>query len=199
MNQDIVSLRRSYSRLSDDKIRSLVDKDLQNLRSVGLQVLKEEVVKRNLPLVRSIDEVLICRGQIRSLITEKCNEIRDLSCPICGSEEHKLNAISISTVTFAARTKAFHIGCFNCLMKKKDEARDKNTLLNRRGLSGVLEAHRSLVENDKAMKELQVDKPSSSLWQYASSVVQQEFKAAMSEINVHCRISQPPSKYETNI
>jgi len=55
MNQNIESLIKHYSTLTDHTIRALVDKDVLTLTPDGLQVLKEEVAKRALPLLKSID------------------------------------------------------------------------------------------------------------------------------------------------
>lgn len=188
MNQNIESLRRHYSRLADDKLRSIVEKDVLTLTPEGLQVLKEEVAKRNLPLLRSIDDAFLRQGQINQLILDKCNNIRDLPCPICNSVEYKLNGIKLSTVvsfiTLTQHKEQVHIGCYNCLMELKRKAEDKTSLLGWWGIFGIPTTLRALKSNDKAAEELLLDQPSTSLWEYATGLVQQEYASTMSEIKV---------------
>lgn len=106
MTSNIHHLREHYSKIPEYKLRSIVEKDVLTLTPEGLQVLKEEVVKRNLPLLRSIDDAFSRQGQINQLILDKCNDVRDLPCPICNSVEYKLNGINLSTVVSFYNTNA---------------------------------------------------------------------------------------------
>lgn len=184
----IEAIRKHYSTLTDTKIRDLAERDVLNLTPEGLQVLKEEVIKRNLPLLRSIDDAFSRQEQINQLILDKCNQIRDLPCPICNSEEYKLNGIKLSTVvsfiTLTQHKEQVHIGCYNCLIELKRKAEDKTSLLGWWGVFGIGTTLRALKSNDKAAEELLLDQPSTSLWQYATELVQQEYASTMSEIEV---------------
>jgi hypothetical protein len=177
-------IRKHYATLPDSKIRELAD-DVLNLTADGKKVLEEEIAKRSLPLTRTIANVINDQAEIEKLIGEKCAMIRDQPCPLCGTEEYKLNGITLSTVTFINATTAFYIGCYNCLMDKKHKATNKNTMFNLRGFSGIKEADQSLKDNERAVEELKIDKPSSSLWNFVAAMEQEQFKKTMIEINVH--------------
>lgn len=184
----VETLRKTYSKLSDAKIRELVENDVLNLTSEGLQVLKEEVVKRQLPLLPSIDNVFKDQLEINKLIEEQCKVIRDQPCPMCGTEEYKLNGIRLFTVvsfiTVTNRKEEFHMGCYNCLMEKKRKAEDKTSLLGWWGIFGFSETHRCLKANDTAAEELKLDQPSTSLKEFAATLVQQEYAKTMAEIKI---------------
>jgi len=187
MNQNIATIRKHYSTLTDEKIRSLVGKDLLTLTPDGLQVLKEEVVKRDLPLLKSIDDAFKQEELINQLILDKCNEIRDLPCPICNSNEYKLNAIQLTTVTSLLATnvkKQLHIGCNNCLMELKQSAEDKTSLLGWWGFWGLFETSKALRINDIGAEELKLDRPSSALTTYVSELIEEKTLIARSLHNV---------------
>lgn len=126
MNTDIQTLRNNYSRFSDDKIFKLAKEELFQLNEEAVIVLKEEVIKRQLPLIELIKNNLSYQENINALIDGHSDYVRNLPCPICGSEEYLLNAVVVSSVTsyivFTRHAKDFHIGCPPCLTQKKNSA-----------------------------------------------------------------------------
>lgn len=114
------------------------------------------------------------------MVDKKSEELRDLPCPICGSEEYKLNAVKITTVvSFITITNVkdeFHFGCYNCLQAFKQKAKDKTSLLGWWGIYGITTSHRALKSNDKVIQDITLDKPTEELREYAYGMVTGEFK-----------------------
>ena len=193
MELDVTLLRKHYATLPDAKLRSLIEESL-DLTPDAVQVLKEEIAKRGLPLLRSVNNVFENKVQIDKLIEERIAIIRDRTCPICKTEEYKLNGICLSTVSFFKSSKAFYIACPNCLMNKKHEATNKTSFINIGLYWGVIRAHQSLTLNMKAAEELNSGNPTKCLWEYASELVHDEYRRTMSDINVHPPISHHQGK-----
>jgi hypothetical protein len=180
-------IRKHYSKLSDDKLRELAD-DVLSLTEDGRLVLQEEYTKRGLPLARTIENIYKDQEEINKLIVQKCDTLRNLSCPICRSEEYLLNGILLITVksfiTVTDTKERFHLGCPNCLLELKREAEDSTSLLGWWGIFGIGTTLKALKHNDSEERELRTGQATNSLMRYASEVVHYEFKTTMQEINI---------------
>jgi len=185
MSVSIKSVRKHYRTLSDARIREIVEGESSTLTNDGLMVLKEEITKRNLPLLKTINNKLQEKEDITSLIEERCRIIRDQPCPICGSEEYKLNAVELSKVRLGLKSTEFNLGCYDCLVKKNSETTDGYSILNLFSLWGLVSGNESIKHNTRQIEQLKVDQPTPELWKYAEQLERAVYREAMQQININ--------------
>lgn len=167
---NIDNLRKSYSKLSETKLENLIKGSFNDLTPVAIIVLEEELIKRKSSLILEFKKRLRRAEELQYLIDEKCAEIRNFPCPICKSEAYKLNAIELKTPKFNDVKLEFFLGCYECLYKAFVEVRDKHNMLGA-GILGVFDAHKLLIENEKQLEELKLDKPTSTLREYVKEYI----------------------------
>lgn len=167
-------LRKTYTKAPESKLSELVNKNLPELTPIAIEALVEELTARKSPLLKKVHKWFRIEEELEFLIDERCKLIREHACLICGSEEHKQNGITLNTVELRKTKINFHIGCYNCLYEKFKEARDKHNLLGR-GIWGIKESHDLLVENERELEALRVDKPSASLIGYARHAILHDY------------------------
>jgi hypothetical protein len=171
---NIERLRKSYSKLSESKIEKLIKQDFNDLTPMAINVLGEELVKRKSLLISVFNKRVRQQEEIEYLVEEKCAEIRNLPCPICKSEEYKLNAIELKKANFINLKQDFHLGCYECLHKAFINVRDKHSLLAG-GIWGIVDAHMLLVENEKAFEEIKLDEPTTTLRDYVREYIMETY------------------------
>jgi hypothetical protein len=181
MSIHINNIRKHYLTLPNEKLWTIVKNGIRDLTADGIQVLKEEVSRRgDLPLLSLLNQVLKNQANLDFMIEERCRFVRDLPCPICESEEYKLNGVMISTVSLSSNSLDFHLGCYNCLIKKKNDAA---SIFNFLTPGGLFDEHESLKYNERQIQELLIDRPTAALWAYVANLVRADLEEEQRRIS----------------
>ncbi|MEE1884374.1 hypothetical protein [Pedobacter flavus] len=164
--------------MSEEQLHRIAENDVFKLTPEGLQALREEVLKRELPLWFQIDDLIEDRNHFIQLVHRTAENLRDLPCPICGSEEYKLNYVTITTIigkVFTTKiTNQPILGCYNCVYNIKQEAEDTNSIYGWWSIEGLIETPKALKANDNAMKLMAIDEPTEELLNYAYILIMRE-------------------------
>jgi hypothetical protein len=172
---DINTIRKQYSRLTDDKLKSIAKNSILDLTLEGLTAMKEEVAKRRMPLLPYINKVLQNHAELQILISQRCEELRLQSCPTCGSNEYKLNAVWLHTITSGFSTnQQLHFGCFNCLKAEKLKAERNASIWAWLNLWQLPFNLRVISRNDRSITDLHKEEVTDSLRDFASMQLRAE-------------------------
>jgi hypothetical protein len=154
MQPDIVELRKNYEQLDDDKLIRHASEEASGLRPEAVDLLRQIIKERGLPdsILKSID-IQLKKISAKEL-TDYCNILQKLPCPICNSNKTKLNATMTGTVvSFIIMTnyqKELKIACPDCLDQQNNNAILKSALLGWWGLPwGIVKTIQSFIFNSK--------------------------------------------------
>ena len=161
---DLNEIRENYKNFDNYKIEKIASEDAGKLRPEVLEILKEEIKKRNLNL-NLIDSV---NSQTRELSEQEFNEycqiLRNHPCPICKSKTQKINATMIGRVVsiliLTSYEKSLKVACSNCLDEMHSKANTKSALLGWWGFPwGPIQTIRSFIFNSNMKKNNRTEKP----------------------------------------
>jgi len=161
---DLKDIRENYRGFDDYKIEKIASQEAASLRPEVLDILKDEIRRRNLNL-NLIDSV---NSQTRELTDAELNEyyeiLRNHPCPNCNSKTQKLNVTAIGTVysilVVTSYEKFVRIACSNCLDEMHRKANIKSALLGWWGFPwGPIHTIRSFMFNSSMMKNNRTEKP----------------------------------------
>jgi predicted nucleic-acid-binding Zn-ribbon protein len=173
---DTQFVREHYQKLTDAELVQAVTTDAAGLTSEAIEIVKEEIAKRNLStsLIKGME------AQNRSFTIEEidhyCNLIRQLDCPACGSSQTALNGTMTSEVTsfvfFTQHTKKIKIACPNCLDKANSAALTKTALLGWWGVPwGIIRSIKAISQNIKSKRSNHNNTPNHFLRSYTLSKI----------------------------
>ncbi|HYV94794.1 MAG TPA: hypothetical protein VE978_23675 [Chitinophagales bacterium] len=168
MGLSIDELRKNYKSFSDDELIRLATREASGLTPEGLQVLTEEIKRRNLShdLIKGIEVQFNPLGE--EAFSGYCELIRNQPCPICGSSSHKLNATItgsvVSVLIVTSYVKQLVIACPSCLNKANKHAMIKSALLGWWGLPfGFIRTIQAFILNNKMSSVAWLDEPNDLL------------------------------------
>lgn len=168
MEPTIEELRRNYERFNDSKLIRIATQDAAGLRPEALDLLKvilkergisEDVLKGIEAQTQKIDD---------KVLHEYSDILRNLPCPICNSNNEKLNAtVKGEVISFIIMTnyeKKLKIACPDCLDKENNNGLVKSVLLGWWGFPwGIINTIQSIFFNLKMKKQNRLDNPSEFL------------------------------------
>ena len=120
---EIENIRENYRNFYDEKIIDIAKHESKGLRPEVLEILKEEIIKRNLDL-KLINWVVAESRPITDYEKETLKyKIQGLSCPNCQKQKKYLRGFEINTVVstliFCSETTEEKILCEDCGNKEK--------------------------------------------------------------------------------
>ena len=149
---DIKFVEETYQRMSDEDLIRIATREASGMTPEAMEVIKSEINKRGLN--ENIIEAVLAQNKEYTIeeIDHYCDMVRELSCPICGETENRLNATItgevISFVFFTSHTRKIKVGCPNCLDKLNDNALTKTALLGWWGIPwGIIKTVQYIVLN----------------------------------------------------
>ncbi len=152
-NLDLI--RGNYARQSDQELIRIISQEAHGLTTEAVQVIKEELAKRNLDAkLTQVVEV-----QNRNFSGEELDDlarfVETLICPVCHKYTQPLTAAVISqTMSFVIMTQysnKLHIACPDCLKSECNSSIGITLLLGWWGFPwGPIRSVQSLVNNFKA-------------------------------------------------
>ena len=174
MELDIENIARHYSRISDQELIRISTQDAKGLRPEVFEIIKKELDTRNLnpDLLKgayaqnkeySIDE-----------LTKYSEFLRNLSCPICGQTNKKLNGTTIyrikSFLLFTIYKSKPIIACPECLDKNNNKAMISSALLGWWGIPwGLIKTPSFIFRNLKAKKQNHLENANDALLSFTLS------------------------------
>jgi hypothetical protein len=165
---DIKDIAENYSKKTDSELIHIATEKAQGLRPGVLEIIENELKKRNLSL--NILEGAKAQNREYTLaeITELSQKLRILPCPLCGNKTSKLNGTIMHTaksfVIFSFFRKEPIIGCPDCLDKKNQESIISTALLGWWGIPwGILKTPFYIYNNIKSKKQNRIDEPNETL------------------------------------
>ena len=165
---DLKDIAENYSRKTDSELIHIATEKAQGLRPGVLEIIENELKKRNLSL--NILEGAKAQNREYSLeeITELSQKLRSLPCPLCGNKTAKLNGTIMHTaksfVIFSFFRKEPIIGCPDCLDKKNQESIISTALLGWWGIPwGILKTPFYIYNNIKSKKQNRIAEPNETL------------------------------------
>lgn len=161
---DLNDIRENYKNFEDFKIEKIALEEAGKLRPEVLEILKEEIKKRNLNL-NLIDSVNSQTKELTELeFNEYCDILRNLPCPICKSNTQKINATLVghvvSMLIITNYEKSLKVACSSCLDEMHSKANTKSVLLGWWGFPwGPIQTIRSFIFNSSMKKNNRTVKP----------------------------------------
>lgn len=153
---------------TDSELIHIATEKAQGLRPGVLEIIENELKKRNLSL--NILEGAKAQNREYSLaeITELSQKLRSLPCPMCGNKTAILNGTVMHTVKsfiiFSTFRKEPIIACPDCLDKKNQESIFSTALLGWWGFpSGFLKTPFYIYYNIKSKKQNRIAEPNETL------------------------------------
>lgn len=169
-----MSLRETYSQLSDEQVTRLAMEEAQGLTPEAVDVLKAELRRRQLD--DRLAEVI--EIQQRELEPEEHRELiesfRKLPCPICKSVGRSLNAIRVATAqSFLVMTtvqKRVVVGCPECLLAAARNAKRHTLAFAWWGIPwGPIRGFQALSINAKATSAAKRQEATAELYSYVTA------------------------------
>lgn len=165
---DLETIKKHYRSLDDGKIKSVATLEARTLRPEVIPILREEIVRRNLPqtFLESLDDKILNPSDEQ--INDYCKIIQAYHCPDCKSKTAKLNG-SISTdvlsVLFLTRkSKVLKIACPDCLDKHTNKAVTKTIFLGWWAFPwGPIRTIQAFMSNSKMAKQHHSQQPNDVL------------------------------------
>jgi hypothetical protein len=165
---ELDEIRENYRNFEDYKIEKIATEDVTKLREGVIDILKEEIQRRDLPksLINGID------AQTKELtekeFTDYLSIIRNHTCPKCNSKTKKLNGSIVSEVVsvifFTNYTKNLKIACSDCLDELNNKAIGKSLILGWWGFPwGPIYTIKSILLNTKMKKGNHTSEPNEIL------------------------------------
>lgn len=112
-------LQATFRKFSDEKLIKLATEEAKGLREEALIALKEEMSRRNFSADVLKGMELNIATPSDEVVSALCEFVRTQPCPICVSNENKLNASikakAISFIFLTSYTKDIVIACPTCL------------------------------------------------------------------------------------
>lgn len=165
---DLKDIAENYSKKTDSELIHIATEKAQGLRPGVLEIIENELKKRNLSL--NILEGAKAQNREYSLaeITELSQKLRSLPCPMCGNKTAILNGTVMHTVKsfiiFSTFRKEPIIACPDCLDKKNQESIFSTALLGWWGFpSGFLKTPFYIYYNIKSKKQNRIAEPNETL------------------------------------
>ncbi len=167
-------IRENYKKFEDWKIEKIASEEAASLRPEVLDILKDEIKKRNLNpnLIDSVD------SQTKELtefeFIEYCEILRNHPCPICKSKVQKINVSMvgevISMLILTNYDKSIKVACSNCLDEMHNKANITSALLGWWGIPwGPIQTIRSFIFNSSMRKNNRAEKPNEIFSSYILS------------------------------
>jgi len=171
---DIEFVREIYARMDDKELIRVLTQDVSGLTPEAVDVVKEEVKKRNLDpnISRGID------AQQKSFTVQEidvyCELIRNLPCPYTNSTDNKLNgtmtAEVMSFILFSEYKEDIIIGSPQALDKANNNALVKSILLGWWGIPwGIIRTIQAINTNLNNKKTNHLGVPNDFLRSYVIS------------------------------
>ncbi len=132
-------IRENYRKFPDEDIIRIAENDAAELNPIVLNILKEEIIRRELAL-KKFEEFQILD---ESLLNAYVKLIRNSICPNCSKSNALINVIkvrsSIGILHLAINIESEEIGCPKCLQSKINWAIIKNSTI------GLLTFHHAII------------------------------------------------------
>lgn len=125
-------IRENYKNFDDYTIERIAIKDSKFLRPEILEILKKEILKRNLSpdIINGIE--IQKKKLTKEEFTEYYNLIKNSSCPNCSlNKELNISMVGevVSIIVVSNYDKKIKVGCTECLNKLNTKAIIKSSLL----------------------------------------------------------------------
>ena len=161
---DIEFIRENYQRMSNDELMKIATQDAFGLTPAALEVVKEEIRKRNLDT--NVIKGLELQNRTLSIqeIDYYCSLLQKLDCPKCGGTSQNLNGTLtsevISFVIVSQHHRKLKVACPICLDKLSNAALTKTLLFGWWGIPwGVVRTIQAIGHYAKAIKQHHVNAP----------------------------------------
>jgi predicted nucleic-acid-binding Zn-ribbon protein len=165
---DIEFVKDNYQKMSDDDLIRTATTDAYGLTEEAMEVVKEEIIKRNLD--KNIIKGLEAQNKTYSIeeIDIYAALIQKLPCPKCGNTFQKLNGTLTSEVmsfiVVSQYKRAYIVACPNCLDKATTGALTKTLLLGWWGIPwGIIRTFQAIGHYYKSNKQHHIAAPNNFL------------------------------------
>jgi hypothetical protein len=161
---NLKDIEENYSRMSDYELQRIATKDAVGLRPEVLEIIDNELKKRNLKL--DLLKGIEAQNKQYTLaeVDQYCEILRKLNCPICDSNSALLNATKTyhvkSFIVVTIKEQKTYIACPHCLDELNGKAMMMTALLGWWGIPfGLIYTFLYLIKNQDAKKFNHADTP----------------------------------------
>ena len=173
---DIEFVRQNYQKMSNEDLLRTATTDAHGLTPEALEVVKEEILKRNLDknIIKGLE------AQNKTYTVEEIDAyselIQKLPCPKCGNTFQKLNGTLTSEVmsfiVFSQYKRELIVACPNCLDKATQGALTKTLFLGWWGIPwGIIRTFQAIGHYFKSNKQHHIQEPNNFLRSFILSKV----------------------------
>lgn len=173
---DPALVKKTYEQMSDKELARKLIQDVAGLTPEALQIVKDEVAKRNLD--PNIINAVEAQQKIYNLeeIDAYCEIIRNLPCPLTGNTSEKLNgtltARTMSFIIFTSYQKVIVIGCPSALDKANNRALFQSVALGWWGLPwGIIRTIQAIRLNLRSKRNNHIQEPTNYLRKFVLSKI----------------------------
>lgn len=166
---NLEEIKKNYENYDDSNIELIATTEAYGLHEEVIQILKNEIKKRNLSdeLLKSIE------AQTKEGILKNVNLIRAHSCPVCHSKTKRLNATIVGKVSsfiiYSSYEKEIKIACSDCLDEFHRKANINSALFGWWGIPwGPINTISSLLFNNKMKRAYHRKNPSEVLTKFVT-------------------------------
>ena len=168
---DINDIEKNYARMSDRELINIATTRGEGLKPGVIEIIEKEIAKRNL----NPDLLAGIIAQNKTYTSEEIEQyaqlLSNLPCPVCDSNQQKLNGTVAHTVKsfliFTTSERKPTIACPDCLDQVNDKAAWSTALLGWWGFPwGLLKTPVYIYRNFKAKKENRLDLSNRTLLSY---------------------------------
>jgi hypothetical protein len=175
---DIKFVRENYGKMSDEELSRIAIQDAHGLTPEAQEVIKEEIVKRNLDIGLVAEVEAQNKKYTIEEIDNYCELIQSLPCPKTGDTSQKLNA----TLTAEARSylvltqykKKIVVGTPQTLTKANNAAIANSALMGWWGFPwGIVRTIQAIIVNVKNRKRIGDDEVNEFLRSFVLSRIRE--------------------------
>lgn len=172
---DIEMVRAHYRNMNNADLIRTVTTDVAGLTPGALQVVQEEIARRNLG--ENISNAVNAQNRQFTLeeIDAYCALIQDLPCPVCGSSGVQLNGTLVTeVVSFVFITqyqKNIKVACPDCLDIISSRASSRTAVTGWWSFRGMIWTIEALGSNRKSQSAHRSVTPNNALRSFVCSVI----------------------------
>ena len=161
---NIEEIKKHYQTLDDFKLEQIAMQDAGNLEPEVLEVLKDEIKRRNLNS-GLLDSVEVQSNSVDEAdLMRYCELLMNQVCPVCQTNRSKLNVTLVGQATsfiiMTSYNKDLKIACADCLDQMHSKANLKSGVFGWWGFPwGPVQTVRSFMFNAKMKKQNHADYP----------------------------------------
>jgi hypothetical protein len=155
---ELEEIAKNYEKMPDFELIRIATKDAYGLRPEVFEIIELELKKRNLDVSILNGAIAQNKKHSKEEIKHYASLLAELSCPICGSNEEKLNGTTTHTVKsfifFTSILSTTVIACPDCLDKKIAGAIQSTALLGWWGIPwGLLKTPFYIYKNYRSKQQ----------------------------------------------